>query len=308
MPTREFKQFEWNDLLAADARQLAQMSVREDLGRGFDWTTVMLVPESAAGSASIVARSAGVVAGLLAAEIILREYDPFAAWTPHAKDGDTVVKGTTLVTIEAKARTLLTGERPILNLLGHLSGIATLTREYVEAVKHTRAKILDTRKTMPGWRRLEKYAVRMGGGCNHRGGLFDAILIKDNHLVFGADAGQQAGYSPSQAVKKARDFLRTASQKELDVNMPVEIEVDSLAQLREVLPALPDIVLLDNMTLDQLEEAVAIRDSMQPGVILEASGGVNLQTVRGIAESGVDRISVGALTHSACWWDVGMDW
>ena len=186
----------------------------------------------------------------------------------------------------------------MLNVLGRLSGIATLTRRYVQAVAGTRARIYDTRKTTPGWRRLEKYAVRCGGGWNHRTGLFDAVLIKDNHLAFGAGrpAGRelQAGRRPCAA----RQFLQHHYGPGA-AGMIVEVEVDTLAQLAEVLAAGPDIVLLDNMSAEELRQCVECRDAVQPGVELEASGGVDLETVGRIAESGVDRISVGALTHSA---------
>ncbi len=169
------------------------------------------------------------------------------------------------------------------------------------------ARIYDTRKTTPGWRRLEKYAVRSGGGHNHRTGLFDAILIKDNHLALGQQPGG-GHFTPAEAVLRARQFREQATMPDPRASMLIEIEVDSLAQLDEVLPAGPDIVLLDNMSLAELCEAVRRRNELAPGVELEASGGVNLATVRQIAETGVDRISVGALTHSAVWLDVALDW
>jgi nicotinate-nucleotide pyrophosphorylase (carboxylating) len=201
---------------------------------------------------------------------------------------------------------LLTCERLVLNLLGRLSGIASLTRQYVKAIAGTKARIYDTRKTTPGWRRLEKYAVRCGGGFNHRLGLFDAVLIKDNHLVVGAEArGEQ--FTPAEAVRRARQFLASAFPERPDP-MIVEVEVDTLDQLREVLSAQPDLVLLDNMSLGDLRAAVALRDSEAPSVQLEASGGVRLETVAEIARTGVDRISAGALTHSAAWLDIGLDW
>jgi nicotinate-nucleotide pyrophosphorylase (carboxylating) len=201
----------------------------------------------------------------------------------------------------------------MLNLLGRLSGIATLTRQFVEAVAGTKARIYDTRKTMPGWRRLEKYAVHCGGGHNHRTGLYDAILIKDNHLAFGREEHNAAAFTPAVAVRKAQAFLAEqlaseSSRGAPDPQMLIEIEVDSLEQFREVLPERPDIVLLDNMTPEQLREAVRIRDAGGFACELEASGGVDLQTVRAIAESGVERISSGALTHSAINLDVALDW
>jgi nicotinate-nucleotide pyrophosphorylase (carboxylating) len=199
---------------------------------------------------------------------------------------------------------MLTCERPMLNLLGRLSGIATLTRQYVRKIEGTRARIYDTRKTTPGWRRLEKYAVRCGGGYNHRTGLYDAILIKDNHLALASEEN----VSPADAVRKARDFLAQLGPENLAGDMLVEVEVDRVQQIDDVLSARPDIVLLDNMTLDQLRAAVARRDLLAPGIELEASGGVTLETVRGIALTGVERISVGGLTHAARWLDVALDW
>jgi nicotinate-nucleotide pyrophosphorylase (carboxylating) len=201
---------------------------------------------------------------------------------------------------------MLAAERILLNLLGRLSGVATLTRQYVEAVAGTKAKIYDTRKTTPGWRRLEKYAVHCGGGWNHRGGLDEAVLIKDNHLVIGEKVATFAKqFSPSEAVVLARSYVERHAA---DPTMIVEVEVDSLNQLDAVLPVRPDIVLLDNMSPAQLSEAVARRNAVNPAIELEASGGVHLDTVRRIAESGVDRISVGALTHSAVALDFGLDW
>jgi nicotinate-nucleotide pyrophosphorylase (carboxylating) len=203
----------------------------------------------------------------------------------------------------------LTAERLVLNLLGRLSGIATLTRKYVDAVAGTQSRIYDTRKTTPGWRRLEKYAVRCGGGCNHRTGLFDAVLIKDNHLAVGKEATDStARYTPAEAVARARRFIEEQAPEPAQGPMIVEVEVDTLEQLDEVLAAGPDLVLLDNMTPAQLREAVRHRDARNPTVELEASGGVRLETVRQIAQSGVDRISVGALTHAAVWLDFGLDW
>jgi nicotinate-nucleotide pyrophosphorylase (carboxylating) len=209
---------------------------------------------------------------------------------------------------------LLTAERLILNFMGRLSGIATLTARFVEAVAGTKARIYDTRKTTPGWRRLEKYAVRQGGGCNHRTGLFDAILIKDNHLALGSAGNSsssfaRSSFSPAEAVRRAREFItENFPADDPRREMIVEVEVDSVATLQEVLAERPDIVLVDNMSLERLREAVALRDRIAPNVELEASGGVSLETVRAIAETGVDRISSGALTHSASSLDIALDW
>jgi len=285
----------------------------EDLDRGQDWTTVCLVPDGAPARANVVMRSAGVMAGLAAIGAILDEMDIEAHVHLLAADGDAIAAGAAVATISGAARDLLTSERTILNVLGRLSGIATLTARYVAGIAGTKARLYDTRKTTPGWRRLEKYAVRCGGGHNHRTGLFDAILIKDNHLAFGREDATAAAYSPAEAVRKAKTFLAQQTPGEAPRGAPaahmlIEIEVDSLAQLREVLPEEPDIVLLDNMPPEVLREAVVIRDDGGWRSELEASGGVNLQTIRAIAESGVERISAGALTHSAVSLDVALDW
>jgi nicotinate-nucleotide pyrophosphorylase (carboxylating) len=311
---RDFTQLAWSPQLEEDCRRLVRLAVYEDLDRGYDWTTVCLVPEEATAAANIVARQAGVIAGLAAVGVVLDEMDITADFRPLVQDGNRAEAGTVLASISGAARDLLTSERTILNLLGRLSGIATLTRQYVEAVAGTKARIYDTRKTTPGWRRLEKYAVRCGGGHNHRLGLYDAILIKDNHLAFGREEHSGAAFSPAQAVRKVKALLEQQAAGDAprsggaDPQMIVEIEVDSLDQLREVLPEQPDIVLLDNMPADVLREAVQIRDAGGYASELEASGGVSLQTVRAIAETGVERISAGALTHSAVSLDVALDW
>lgn len=305
MATRDYRQIEWNAEVEDDCRKLIRLAVREDLERLYDWTSVALIPDAAPGRARVVARKPGTVAGLPAAAVTLDEYDPDIEWQPLVHDGDVVTGGQTLAEISGKARSLLAVERPLLNLLGHLSGIATLTRQFVEAIAAAPARIYDTRKTTPGWRRLEKYAVRQGGGHNHRLGLFDGILIKDNHLALCAGADDLT-YSPDEAVRRAQQFLAQLDESQRE--LLVEVEVDSLDQLREVLPAAPDIVLLDNMSPALLREAVQLRNSLAPGVELEASGGINLESVASIAATGVERISVGALTHSAEWLDVGLDW
>ncbi|HXT60897.1 MAG TPA: carboxylating nicotinate-nucleotide diphosphorylase [Pirellulales bacterium] len=307
MTSKEFRQIEWDEDVEDDCRQLIRLAVREDLGRLYDWTTVALVPESASGRANVVARKAGVIAGLPAARIALDEYDPQIEFNPLAADGDRVAAGQIVAELNGPARSLLTAERPLLNLLGHLSGIATLTAEYVAAVARTQARVYDTRKTTPGWRRLEKYAVRAGGGWNHRLGLFDAVLIKDNHLALGATT-DRGRYTPAEAVSKVREFLARLGPEDPRSEIIVEVEVDTLAQLAEVLPAGPDLVLLDNFPLERLREAVATRNAGYPQIQLEASGGIELATIAEVAAAGVDRISTGALTHSAQWFDVGLDW
>jgi nicotinate-nucleotide pyrophosphorylase (carboxylating) len=318
--TREFQQTTWDDSLGRDWQAILRLAIAEDLGRDGDCTTRALIDEGVVGRAAVVARRPGVVAGLSGVEPTLAAIEdqlgdcpdfrstkmglsPCRArlrWLPQITDGLPVEQGTCAGIIDGPARGLLAAERILLNLLGRLSGIATLTRQYVAAIAGTKARIYDTRKTTPGWRRLEKYAVRCGGGSNHRSGLFDAVLIKDNHLALGArSAAGQLHYSPAEAVARARQCSN---------NMIVEVEVDTLEQLDNVLPASPDIVLLDNMSPSELSAAVARRNACNPAVELEASGGVNLESVRKIAEAGVDRISVGALTHSAIALDFGLDW
>jgi nicotinate-nucleotide pyrophosphorylase (carboxylating) len=222
----------------------------------------------------------------------------------HVSDADEVAAGAIVAELSGSARDMLTCERPLLNLLGRLSGVATLTRAYVRQIEGTAARIYDTRKTTPGWRRLEKYAVRCGGGYNHRTGLFDAVLIKDNHLALAAERG----LSPADAVGTARDFIAQRGPENRANDLLLEIEVDRLEQLDDVLRAEPDIVLLDNMSPDELRSAVARRNEIAPQIELEASGGVSLATVRDIALAGVERISVGGLTHAARWLDLGLDW
>lgn len=314
--SKEFHQIVWDDQLCQQWRAILRLAIREDLDQDGDWTTRALVPEDAVGKAAVVAREPGIVAGLPGVETTLGEIEPRLCWSPEAEDGDTVRPGDRIGVIEGPARGILAAERILLNLLGRLSGIATLTGKYVEAVAGTKARIYDTRKTTPGWRRLEKYAVRCGGGWNHRQGLFEAVLIKDNHLALGrgtsakspSPAEGPARYTPAEAVARARRFVEQRAAEPARSRMIVEIEVDTLWQLDEVLPAGPDIVLLDNMSPAELREAVVRRDARSPAVELEASGGVTLDSVGLIAAAGVDRISVGALTHSAVCLDVGLDW
>ena len=277
----------------AASRRLIELALAEDLGSTGDRTSLATIPATATATAAFVARSPGTLAGLPAAAMVCHAIDPTLTFTVEVDDGARLERGTTIATAAGSLRAILAAERTALNFLQHLSGIATVTRQFVDAVAGSRAKILDTRKTLPGWRLLEKYAVRMGGGTNHRVGLFDAILIKDNHL-----AGLRGD------VKKA---VQTARAYPGNSGLPVEVEVETLEQLDDALAARAEIVLLDNMRLDQLRDAVARRDEFASGILLEASGGVNLFTVRDIAATGVDRISVGALTHSAPALDIALD-
>jgi nicotinate-nucleotide pyrophosphorylase (carboxylating) len=260
----------------------------EDLGLTGDITTNATIPADARAKAVIGARKPGRIAGLPLAEAAFRRLDPNAEFRSHLGDGDDANPGQVVAEVAGNARALLTAERVGLNFLGHLSGIATHTSAFARAIAGTRAHICCTRKTTPGLRAFEKYAVRMGGGVNHRFGLYDAVLIKDNHIA--AAGGLGAAVQRAKAV--AGHLVK------------IEVEVDSLDQLREALTHPIDAVLLDNMSLAQLREAVAMA---QGRVILEASGGVTLETVRGIAETGVDLISSGALTHSSPVLDLGLD-
>ncbi len=263
-------------------------ALAEDLGLQGDITTNATVAASTKAEAVIAARKPGVICGLQLAEAAFRALDPSVLFDVEVGDGESVAKGAAIARISGNARALLTAERVALNYMGRLSGIATLTASYVKAIQGTPAKITDTRKTTPGLRAFEKYAVRCGGGQNHRTGLFDAVLIKDNHIV-------AAG-----GIAKAVTAARAAAGH----MVKIEVEVDTLEQLDEVLQHKIDAVLLDNMTPDQLRAAVK---RVAGRCLTEASGGVNLETVRAIAESGVDMISVGALTHSASVLDLGLD-
>lgn len=265
-----------------------ETALAEDLGLAGDLTTIATVPAEATAEAVIAARNDGVISGLALAETAFRSLDPAICFAAKVADGDRVSAGASIVQISGNARAILTAERVALNFLGRLSGIASLTRAYVDEVAGTSASIVDTRKTTPGLRAFEKYAVLCGDGRNHRTGLFDAILIKDNHI---AAAGGAAA-----AMMAAREHAGHM--------VKIEIEVDTLDQLREVLPLAPDAILLDNMTTDELSQAVTLAAGR---TLLEASGGIDLGTVRAIAETGVDLISVGALTHSATVLDLGLD-
>ena len=264
-------------------------ALEEDLGQAGDITTDPIIPAHATAEAEIVARKEGVIAGLDLAAASFKALDPDAQFVADVADGARVAAGARIARIQGKARALLSAERVALNFLGHLSGIATLTAAYVAAIEGTKARIACTRKTTPGLRAFEKYAVRAGGGFNHRFGLYDAVLVKDNHI---AAAGGLA-----QALAKLR--ARTGHL------VKVEVEVDTLDQLDEALHFPIDAVLLDNMDVATLKKAVALVNGR---VLTEASGGVTLETVRKIAETGVDLISVGALTHSAARLDLALEW
>lgn len=265
------------DLPAVD--RLIRAALEEDIGRG-DLTTRLTVPPGTRAQADLLARQGLVIAGLPLVERVFAALGAAVKVEHRIADGAAVSRGTVVSVLEGAAADLLTGERVALNFVQHLSGIATLTRRYVDAVAGTKARIADTRKTIPGFRVLDKYAVRIGGGFNHRMGLDDGVLIKDNHLV--------AAGGVAAAVRRARENLPHT--------VKIEVECTTLAQVDEALGVGADAILLDNMSVDHMQEAVA---RIAGRAIVEASGGVNLDTVRAVADTGVDLISVGALTHSA---------
>ena len=302
---RDYRQQERDDILRDSVEQLTRLAIREDLGRGFDLTTLAIVPEQLPATADIYSRVPGKAAGIDLIEWIVDCLQADVTVQTFVADGAAFPAKACLATLGGTARDVLTCERTILNFLGRLCGIATWTDQHVALVADLPVRIYDTRKTTPGWRHLEKYAVRCGGGHNHRGGLNEAILIKDNHLAC-YERARGSVLKPSEAVIMAREFLRPEVGG--DPNVIIEVEVDTLAGLEDALTVRPDIVLLDNMGPDLLRQAVALRDRAAPGVELEASGGINLKTLRAVALSGIDRISLGALTHSATNLDLGLDW
>ncbi|WP_427921768.1 carboxylating nicotinate-nucleotide diphosphorylase [Streptomyces sp. cg40] len=271
-----------------EVEDIANVAVQEDLDGGVDVTTVATIPEGAVATADFTAREAGVVAGLRVAEAVISVVctDEFEV-ERHAEDGDRVEAGQKLLSVTTRTRDLLTAERSALNLLCRLSGIATATRAWADALEGTKAKVRDTRKTTPGLRSLEKYAVRCGGGVNHRMSLSDAALVKDNHVV--------AAGGVAQAFKAVREAFPEVA---------IEVEVDTLHQLREVLDAGADLILLDNFTPGECAEAVGI---VHGRAALEASGRLTLDNAKAYADTGVDYLAVGALTHSAPILDIGLD-
>jgi nicotinate-nucleotide pyrophosphorylase (carboxylating) len=271
-----------------EVEYVAGVAIQEDLAHGVDVTTVATIPEDAVATGDFTAREAGVAAGLRVAEAVLSVVctDEFEV-ERHVEDGDRVEAGQKLLSVTTRTRDLLTAERSALNLLCRLSGIATATRAWADALDGTKARVRDTRKTTPGLRALEKFAVRCGGGVNHRMSLSDAALVKDNHVV--------AAGGVAQAFKAVREAFP---------DVPIEVEVDTLHQLREVVDAGADLILLDNFTPGECEEAVAIVDGR---ALLEASGRLTLDNARAYAETGVDYLAVGALTHSSPILDIGLD-
>ena len=274
--------------LRVEIQRNVAAALAEDIGTGD--LTAHLIPDSVQARGRVITRENAILCGSAWFDAAFAALQPNALVTWHAADGDRLEAGQPICDIIATARSLLTAERTALNLLCHMSGVATLTRRWADALTGTSAVVRDTRKTLPGLRALQKYAVRCGGGQNHRMALSDAALVKDNHVL--AAGGVAEAF---------------AAVRSLAASIPVEIEVDSLDGLREAIDAGADVVLLDNFTPEQMEEAVAIRDEVRREVILEASGGLTLQTARRVGETGVDYIAVGELTHSVTVFDIGLD-
>lgn len=285
-PARVSEMLMSSGLDPAEVERVIRTALAEDLGLGADVTTLATIPAAMEGEANVVARTPGVVSGLYVAEAVFDRIEPVSA-VHRAADGDRVSPGDVLMTVHGSLRAILTGERTALNLLTHMSGIATLTRLWADAVAPAGARVRDTRKTLPGLRVLEKYAVRCGGGVNHRMSLGDAALIKDNHV---AAAGSVAAA-----------YLAV---REVAPDVVVEVECDSLEQVAEAVGAGADLILLDNFGLDDMRKAV---DLVGGRVLLEASGGLRLELAAEVAATGVDYLAVGALTHSAPALDIGLD-
>lgn len=271
---------------------VVKLALREDIGAR-DITSSAVIPKNLTIKADIEAKANGILCGMEVAEKVFRQVDENLRFLPVAKDGDVVEKGGEVAYIEGSALSILIAERTALNFLTHLSGIATFTRQFVDAVKGTKAKILDTRKTTPNLRMLEKYAVRTGGGTNHRFGLYDQVLLKDNHL---------------RILKNTSifDLVSDARRNNLKKTI-IGLEVKNLKELAEGLKAKPNYILLDNMSPETIREAVAMREAAAVKVDFEVSGGISLNNVRSYAETGIERISIGALTHSAPGLDLSLE-
>ena len=371
---KDYQAITWCSAVEDDFRSLLDIAIREDVESIGDLTSLSLIPEKAVGRAAVVARGEGVIAGMPTVQIICEAISPDLRWEPLVEDAAHVGKKQKIGILSGPARAMMQAERLILNFVARLSGIATTTNQYVQLIADTKSKVYDTRKTTPGWRLLEKYATCCGGAQNHRAGLYDAILIKDNHLALAAGrAGLGAlEYDPALAVRKVRKFLEEQDElgprppvhchgnliatckmrtsllaavaevtgsavlsqiiaktpcHELEIahkenqqvprkpadNFPakdviVEVEVDTFQQFEEVLSADPDIIMLDNMSCEMMRRAVELRNQRKPEIELEASGGITLNTIHDVAMTGVERISVGALTHSFQIFDLGLDW
>jgi len=274
--------------LPPPVHRLIELALEEDLGRG-DVTSEALIPPDREAVGEVLVKARGVIAGLEVAAAVFRAVDPTLAWEALARDGEAVSPGQVVARVSGRARSILAAERTALNFLQRLSGIATLTARYVEALRGTRARLTDTRKTTPGWRYLEKMAVRAGGGHSHRLDLAGGILIKDNHLAL-------SGNDIPAAIRAVRE--------QAPHTLRVEVEVTSLAGVEAALAAGAEVILLDNMSLEEMRRAVAL---VSGRALLEASGGITLETVRAVAETGVDLISSGAITHSATALDLSLE-
>lgn len=278
------------------AQLLIRLALDEDLGSVGDVTSQAVIPADLNGNADFIARQHGVLAGVYLISMVAHAVDPALQVTVQKTDGALLKPDDCIANVRGALQSLLAAERTTLNFMQRLSGIASLTHRYAAELSGTACQLLDTRKTTPGWRFLEKYAVRCGGGHNHRMGLYDAVMIKDNHL-----AGLREHGTPlAEAVRLAK--------RKAPAGMKLEVEVENLDQLREALSEFPHVVLLDNMSIEQLHQAVSLRNQLQPKVRLEASGGITLQTLAEVARTGVDYVSVGALTHSAPALDIALDY
>lgn len=309
----EFEQLTWNENVEERARQLVRMAIEEDLGGERDWTSWSTIEQDSVGAAEFVNRVSGVVCGLPLITMVveeLRNCDTTAGevgWEAAVEDGTFCEARTKLGAIRGDTRSILQVERTALNFIGRLSGIATLTHQFASQIGNTKAGIYDTRKTTPGWRLLEKYAVQCGGGRNHRLGLYAAVMLKDNHVASRTVEGEQLPL-PEKIQRAQERLVQAKTEGLLNRALIFEVEVDSLEQFQKIVSLDIDIVLLDNMPPEKLKEAIRIRDQYNPRLQLEASGGISLDTVAAVAETGIDRISSGSLTHSATNWDVGLDW
>ena len=292
---------QWNSEYVSE---LVQRALAEDVGSG-DATVLATIPASAKGRAHIVARQEIICAGLPLAECVFRALDAEMKIEFRFHDSESVPKGRDLLHLDGGGRAILTGERTALNFLAHLSGIATLTHKFVESLAGTNTRIRDTRKTTPGLRLLEKYAVKMGGGTNHRIGLYDAVLLKENHIALAGGVKQALGQAHAFTALQARPSAMTAYEETEPPSrtpgtpLPVQIEVRDLNELRQAVDAGADSVLLDNMSVTEAREAVALARQLRPSVLVEISGGITLDNARAYAETGADFLSSGSLTHSA---------
>jgi len=284
--------------------ELVQRALEEDVGSG-DATVLATIPSSAKGKAHIVARQDLICAGLPMAERAFLALDPEMKIEFLAKDSEAITKGRNLMHLDGSGRAILTGERTALNFLAHMSGIATLTHKFVETLAGTDTRIRDTRKTTPGLRLLEKYTVKMGGGTNHRIGLYDAVLLKENHIALAGGVKQALGQAHAYTALHARPAAMTAYEeteppsRTLGTPLPVQIEVRNLQELKQAVEAGADSVLLDNMSVTEAREAVTVVRQLRPSVLVEISGGITLDNARAYAETGADFLSSGSLTHSA---------